>query len=122
MKKKDRWILLAVSKQSCEVQYAHCECPSGKAGTCSHSFALMKLFAKWVIDNLSEIPSQKACTSRACIWSMPQSRDRVDKTKISEITIKQPKAIQNKKRKSKTDSENATQKSSQNISKGINST
>lgn len=90
LKKADRWIFVAIDKLSNEILYCFCQCPAGKVGTCSHAYALMKLLAKWVLDNLKIIPEPKACTSKACEWSVPQSRNRVDKVPISDITITSP--------------------------------
>ena len=50
MKKKDRVIFIAMNKNDASVSYSFCQCPAGKAGTCFHAFALMKLVAKWMID------------------------------------------------------------------------
>ena len=65
MKKEYRWFFLALSKTDGEIKFARCcKCAAGKAGTCSHSFALMKIVSKWVIDQRSVIPEEKACTYR----------------------------------------------------------
>ena len=56
LKKKDRWITIALSRHNNDVQFAYCQCPAGKTGTCSHSFALMKLVAKWVLEKKNEVP------------------------------------------------------------------
>ena len=90
MKKIDRWIFIAIKKLDGSVMYAFCECPAGKTGTCSHAFEMMKLVAKWVIEKLKTVPNIKACTSRTCAWSIPQSRKRFDKTPISDLQIISP--------------------------------
>ena len=46
LKQKDRWVTTAIGKESGDVEFAFCQCPAGKAGTCSRSFAMMKLIAK----------------------------------------------------------------------------
>jgi len=48
------------------------------------------MLAKWVIDRLPIVPVEKACTSKPCTWSIPQSRGRIDKPKISDLEIKSP--------------------------------
>jgi len=90
LKKKDRWIFLILSKSTAEIKFGYCQCPAGKAGTCSHAYALLKMLAKWVIDRLPIVPVEKACTSKPCTWSIPQSRGRIDKPKISDLEIKSP--------------------------------
>ena len=85
LKKLDRWITVAITKSNNKVEFAYCHCPAGKGGTCSHSFGLMKLCAKWVIEGRKEIPSDVACTSRSCVWSVPKSRGRVNKEPIASL-------------------------------------
>ena len=96
LKKDNRWIILAIEKASCNVQFAYCQCPAGKSGTCAHSYALMKILAKWVIDNIREVPDPVACTSRPCAWSVPQSRGRIEKRDIMSISIVSPEAKRRK--------------------------
>ena len=91
LKVKDRWLWLALVKSSNKIRYAFCPCEAGKVGTCSHMYAVMKLVAKWVLDELKTIPVQEACTSRPCLWSVPQSRGRIEKQPVFNITMKAPK-------------------------------
>ena len=65
----------------------------------------MKLVAKWAIDKLTIIPEIKACTSKPCTWSVPQSRGKLFKSPISEISLISPAS-----KKQKTIDENATPK------------
>ena len=81
---------MAFSKVDGSVSYAYCQCPAGKVGTCSHMFAVMKLVAKWAIDKLTIIPEIKACTSKPCTWSVPQSRGKLFKSPILEILLISP--------------------------------
>ena len=90
LKKANRWMFLALDKDTSRILYAHCQCPAGKAGTCSHAYALMKLVAKWVIDRLSIVPEDKACTSKPCIWSVPQAKGRTDKIPLMDIQFVSP--------------------------------
>ena len=55
--------------------------------SCSHAFAVMKLMAKWVIDKINNIPEPKACTSKPCAWSVPQNRERLEKSPIPILNI-----------------------------------
>lgn len=90
LKQKDRWVFIVIKKSSGDIEFAKCQCPAGKAGTCSHSYAILKIVAKWVIDGLTLIPQQKACTAKPCIWSVPQSRGRIEKHNINDLKIKSP--------------------------------
>ena len=56
LKKLDRCITVAITKSNNKVEFAYCQCPAGKGGTCSHSFGLMKLCAKWVIEGRRKFP------------------------------------------------------------------
>ena len=47
----------------------------------------MKLVAKWLIDKINKIPEPKACTSKPCSWSIPQSRERLEKSPNSSLKI-----------------------------------
>ena len=90
LKKQNRWTFMALTKVDGSVLYAYIQCPTGKVGTCSHMFAVMKLVAKWAIDKLTKIPEIKACNSRPCTWSVPQSRGKLFKSLISEILLISP--------------------------------
>ena len=91
MKNMNRWVTVAISKFPVEVYFAYCQCAAGKPGTCSHVFALFKLLAKWAIEKVSYVPTPVACTSRPCTWSVVQSRGRVVKPAIADLTITAPK-------------------------------
>ena len=56
----------------------------------------MKLVAKWVIDKINEISELNACTSKPCAWSIPQSRERLEKSPISSLKIFSPTATKSK--------------------------
>ena len=34
----------------------------------------MRLTAKWSLDGAKEVPMDKPCTSKACVWSVPKGR------------------------------------------------
>ena len=55
LKKQIRWVFIAIDKSTADITYSYCGCAAGKAGTCSHAFAIMKLVAKWVVDRLTII-------------------------------------------------------------------
>ena len=95
LKKQDRWITVAISTVANHVEFAQCQCPAGKGGTCAHSFAFLKLIANWVLERRQEVPAQDACTSRPCLWSVPKSRDRVEKVPVADINVISPQVNKN---------------------------
>ena len=95
LKKQNCWTFMALSKVDGLVSYAYCQCPTGKVVTCLHMFAVMTLVAKWGIDKLTKIPETKACTSKSCTWSVPQSRRKLFKSPISEISLISPSSKKN---------------------------
>lgn len=111
LRKKVRWVFVVIEKATADVNYGFCGCAAGKAGTCAHTFAILKLFAKWIVDRITVIPEIQACTSRPCTWSVPQAHDRVDKPPISEVTLVSPQSKY----------KNADQNSSTQSRKGIQS-
>ena len=85
LKQKDRWVFIVIQKSTGDIELATCQCPTGRAGTCSHSYTVSKVIAKWVIDRATIIPQQRACTSKPCVWSVPQSRGRLEKHSINDL-------------------------------------
>ena len=75
LKKQNHWSFMALSKVDGSVSYAYCQCIAGKVGTCPHMF---------------KIPEIKACTSKPCTWSVQQSRGKLFKSPISEISLISP--------------------------------
>ena len=57
----------------------------------------MKLLAKWVLDNRTDVPEEVACTSKLCYWSVPQGRNRTQKAPISEINFTSPESRRKRK-------------------------
>ena len=90
LKQKDRWVFIVIQKSTGDIELATCQCPTGRAGTCSHSYTVSKVIAKWVIDRATIIPQQRACTSKPCVWSVPQSRGRLEKHSITDLEITSP--------------------------------
>ena len=96
LKQKDRWVFIVIQKSTGDIEFATCQCPAGRAGTCSHSYAVSKVIAKWVIDRATIIPQQRACTSKPCVWSVPQSRGRLEKHSITDLEITSPPSKKSK--------------------------
>ena len=96
LRKQNRIIFVALSKADGSVEYTYCQCPVGRTGTCFHTFAVMKLVAKCVIKKTNKIQKPKACTSKPCAWSIPQSRERLEKSPIFNLKIFSPTTTKSK--------------------------
>ncbi|XP_066925269.1 uncharacterized protein [Clytia hemisphaerica] len=121
LKQENRWAFIALCKETGEIKYSFCKCKAGIAGTCSHSYALMKTIMKWVVDRRTVIPEEKACTAKPQAWGVVQTRKRqenIDRAPISEITFKSPDA----KKRSMSSSEDNSEPGPSKDSKGISST
>ena len=60
----------AFENNTAAVLHAYCTCVAGKGGFCNHIYALLKMLAQFVLDDLSEIPGKLPCTSRPCGWTV----------------------------------------------------
>ena len=58
LKLKERWVFIIIQESTGDIEFASCLCPAGRAGTCSHSFAVSKVVAKWVIVRVSITPQE----------------------------------------------------------------
>ena len=47
---------------------AKCSCPAGKSGYCNHVMALLYEILKYCLNQLTEVPKKKACTSVVESW------------------------------------------------------
>ena len=90
LKQKDRWAFIVIQKSTGDIELATCQCPA------SYSYAVSKVIAKWVIDRVTIIPQQRACTSKPCVWSVPQSRGRLEKHSITDLEITSPPSKKSK--------------------------
>ena len=63
MKKELRNVRIQLCKRTGEVYKATCSCPAGKSGYCNHVMALLYETAKYSLNQLTEVPQEKACTS-----------------------------------------------------------
>ena len=82
----------AFQNHTAAILHAYCTCVAGKGGFCNHIYALLKMLAQFVLDDLSEIPGKLPCTSRPCGWTVPQVRKlNIQKQTIMETTVKKPK-------------------------------
>ena len=75
-------------KSSAAVKYAYCTCKAGKGGWCNHMYALMKVIAKFSLEELKCIPKLLPCTSRPCGWTVPRKRSaNVSKPSAMDTTV-----------------------------------
>ena len=82
----------AFQNHTAAILHAYCTCVAGKGGFCNHIYALLKMLAQFVLDDLSEIPGKLHCTSRPCGCTVPQVRKlNIQKQTIMETTVKKPK-------------------------------
>ena len=89
-RKQNRWTFMALSKFDGSVSLAYCQYLAGKVDICSYMFAVMKLVEKRTIDKLTKLQEIKACNSKPCTWLLPQSRGKLFKSPISEISLISP--------------------------------
>ena len=82
LKQKDRWVFTVAQKSTGDIEFATCQCPARRAGTCLNSYAVSKVIAKWAIDRVSIISQQRAYTPKSCVWSVPESRGCLEKHSI----------------------------------------
>ena len=91
-KRKSQTILCFKKKSSSAVKYAYCTCTAGKGGWCNHVYALMKLIAKFSLEEAKCIPQLRSCTSKPCGWTVLQKRQQnVSKSPVMDTTLKKIK-------------------------------
>ena len=64
---------IAKGDKTVSVLQAHCSCKAGCGGHCNHIFALLFLFNDYSCSQITEIPSDLACTSRLQTWHIPRA-------------------------------------------------
>lgn len=70
-RKESHKLSFALMKSSAAVKYAYCTFRAGKGGWCNHMYALMKVIAKFSLEELKYIPELLPCTSKPCGWTIP---------------------------------------------------
>ena len=92
-KKENHKLSFALKKKSSSaVKYAYCTCRAGKGGWCNHVYALMKLIAKFSLEEAKCIPQLRSCTSKPCGWTVLQKRQQnVSKSPVMDTTLKKIK-------------------------------
>ena len=59
----------------------------------------MRLTPQWSLDGAKELPMDKPCISKACVWLVPKGCARIEKKQIMDLTFSSPKKNQNGKGK-----------------------
>ena len=92
-RKENHKISFAILKSSSAVKYACCTCRAGKGGWCNHVYGLMKVIAKFSLEESKCIPELLPCTSKPCGWTVPRKRQQnVSKPSVMDDTVKKTKA------------------------------
>ena len=89
MKKEIRNVRIQLCKRTGEVYKATCSYPAGKSGYCKYVMALHSL------NQLTEVPQGKACTSVLRKWGVPGNKEFVKESvmKTTLISSNQKKEI-----------------------------
>ena len=88
-RKENHKLCFAIKKSSSAVKYAYCTCRAGKGGWCNHVYALMKVIAKFSLEESKCIPELLPCTSKPCGWTVPRKRQQnVSKSSVMDTTVK----------------------------------
>ena len=91
-RKENHKLCFAIKKSSSAVKYAYCTCRAGKGGWCNHVYALMKVIAKFSLEESKCIPELLPCTSNPCGWTVPRKRQQnVSKSSVMDTTVKKTK-------------------------------
>ena len=77
MKKELRNVPIQLCKRTGELYKATCSCPAGKSGYCNHVIALLYEIAEYSLNQLTEVPQEKACTSVLRKWGVPGNKEVV---------------------------------------------
>ena len=91
-KKENHQLSFAILKSSSDVKYAYCTSRAGKGGWCNNIYGLMKVMAKFSLENSKCIPELLPCTSRPCGWTVPRKRQQnVTKPSAMDTTVRKIK-------------------------------
>ena len=81
--------MLYNEKSSSAVKYAYCTCRAGKGGWCNHVYALMKVIAKFSLEESKCIPELLPCTLKPSGWTVPRKRQQnISKSSVVDTTVK----------------------------------
>ena len=80
MKKELRNVRIQLCKMTGEMCKATCSCLAGKSGYCNHVMALLYEIAEYSLNQPTEVPQKKACTSALRKWGVPGNKEVVKET------------------------------------------
>ena len=75
MKKKLRNVRIQLFNRTGELYKATCSFPAGRSGYCNHVMALLYEIAEYSLNQLTEVPQEKACTSVLRKWGVPGNKE-----------------------------------------------
>ena len=79
-------------KSSSAVIDAYCTFRAGKGSWCNHVYELMKVIAKFSVEESECIPELPSCTSKPFGWTVPQRlQQNVSKSSVMKTTAKRTK-------------------------------
>ena len=79
MKKELRNVRIQLCKRTGEVYKATCSCLAGKSGYCNHVMTLLYEIAVYSLNQLTQVPQEKACTSVLRKWGVLWNKEVVKK-------------------------------------------
>ena len=95
MKKELSNVRIQSCKRTGEVYKAKCSCPAGISGYCNHVMALLYETAEYSLNQLTEVPQEKTCTSVLRKWGVPGNKEVVKESvmRTTLISSNQKKGI-----------------------------
>ena len=69
---------------------ATCSCPAGKSGHCNRVMALLYENAEYSLNQLTEVPQEKACTIVLKKWGVPVESNLSIESIITDKTFMSP--------------------------------
>ena len=85
------WAICGASygKENHKIGFAILKSSSG--GWCNHVDGLMKVIAKFSLEESKCIPELLSCTSKPCGWTVPRKRQNDSKPSVMDTTVKKTK-------------------------------
>ena len=80
MRKELRNVQIQLCKRTSEVYKAKCSCSAGKTGYYNHVMALPSEIAKYSLNQLTDIPQEKACANVLRKRGVPRNKEVVKET------------------------------------------
>ena len=87
MEKELRNVRIQLCKRTDEVYKATCSCPAGKSGYCNHVMALFYEIGEYSLNQLTEVPQEKACASVLRKCGVPGNKEVIKESVMRTILI-----------------------------------